>query len=100
MPPTVREQRTVMLLGNENKTGLTARGKTVLAFETATGKVLWKWQARTEDTHPLAVLADGGVIIQDGPYYLILNDGGTVRTMLPPGFFEFYMHWKAAVRQP
>jgi outer membrane protein assembly factor BamB len=93
MLPTLRERPTVMLLGDENKTGLTARGNTVLAFATTTGKMLWKWQARTETVRPLAALADGGVIIKDGPYYLILNQGGTVRTLLPPGFLEFYMHW-------
>lgn len=100
MPSTLRQQHSVMLLGEENKVGLTARGKWLVAFETKTGKMLWNWQAQTDDTYPLAALADGGVIVKDGPYYLIVNSGGKVRTVLPPGFLEFYMHWNDTSEQP
>jgi outer membrane protein assembly factor BamB len=66
-----------MLLG-ENNLGYTTRGKTVLAFNTETGKEIWRWESTKSTVLACAALKDNEVMVHEGGGYAILKDGQVV----------------------
>ncbi len=63
-----------MLLGEHNF-GFTARGRTVIAFDTSSAHERWRWEARNSDATPYMALADDSLVVRDGKHYKIIKDG-------------------------
>ena len=66
-----------MLLG-ENNFGYTTRGKIVVAFNTETGKEIWRWESTRSMVMAYAALKDDEVMVHEGGGYSILKDGQVV----------------------
>jgi hypothetical protein len=81
-----------MLLG-ENDFGYTTRGKTVIAFNTKTGKEIWRWESTKSVVLACAALKNDEVMVYEGDGYTILKDGQAVETK-PEAFMLFVMKFR------
>lgn len=68
-----------MLLG-EDDFGYTTRGKTVIAFNTKTGKEIWRWESKKSVVLAYAALRNDEVMVHEGDGYTILRDGQAVES--------------------
>lgn len=78
---------TVMLLGEHNF-GFTARGRTVIAFDTSSAHERWRWEASNSDATPYMALADDSLVVRDGKHYKIIKDG-RVQSQLDDNYMPF-----------
>ena len=66
-----------MLLGEDNF-GYTTRGRVVIAFNTSTGKEIWRWESTKSMVLACAALKGDEVMVHEGDGYTILKDGQAV----------------------
>jgi hypothetical protein len=85
--PLSSNVHTVMLLGEHNF-GFTARGRTVIAFDTSSAHERWRWEARNSDATPYMALADDSLVVRDGKHYKIIKDG-RVQSQLDDNYMPF-----------
>lgn len=81
-----------MLLG-ENNFGYTTRGKIVVAFNTETGKEIWRWESTRSMVMAYAALKDDEVMVHEGGGYSILKDGQVVDHR-EEGYILFVMKYR------
>jgi hypothetical protein len=74
-----------MLLG-ENAFGYTTRGKTVIAFNTETGREIWRWTSTKSNVQACAALVSHKLLGHEGDGYISLKDGQPERAL-----DEYYM---------
>jgi outer membrane protein assembly factor BamB len=59
----------------EGDIGFTSGGRTVLAFDTATGRERWRWVSRQSRADVILAAADGSLLVHEGDHYLLLRSG-------------------------
>jgi hypothetical protein len=85
--PISPNEHTVMLRGEHNF-GFTARGRTIIAFDTSSAHERWRWKARNSDVTPYMALADDSLVVRDGEHYKIIRDG-KVQSQLDDNYMPF-----------